>query len=290
MEQCGTQYSKNIASIWLAQARCFCSRGKWSKPCHVSTNLFGIFAGFLSSRFAKVFGNIDWQASCQAAKSKGATCRAWQLYGLSVLSERDKHTSPRTPHSTLHTSYFPHRTPQSTRHTSHSTRHTSYPLLPSSHFKLHTQHFTAHTPHFTPHTLVAHPRDTASKSIRDPRDTPRLSATSSHTCHTKCNFATSTTSRFVAIPIGTARGWFEPRDTQQAANRAPPRPPTKKTRTLRSAFGKKQNNRAKHKAFRGQQCSLLNWQRGSLTKSTKILRTLHAKHRGNTLWLGMFEE
>lgn len=113
----------------------------------------------------------------------------WQVWDEVLRGARS--LAVPTPHSTLHTSYFPHRTPQSTRHTSHSTRHTSYPLLPSSHFKLHTQHFTAHTPHFTPHTLVAHPRDTASKSIRDPRDTSRLSATKSHSCHTKCNFATS---------------------------------------------------------------------------------------------------
>lgn len=82
-------------------ARCFCSRSKRSKSFHVSTNLFGIFTDLPSRRFAEVLGNIFWQASCQAVKSKGRACRAWRVHSLSVLSMPtdavcDRRASPHT--------------------------------------------------------------------------------------------------------------------------------------------------------------------------------------------------
>ena len=108
--------------------------------------------------------------------------------------QQARHFTLSTPHFTLSTPHFPFHT-LVTLHTSHSTLHTPHFTVHTSHS---TPHFTLHTPHFTVHTsqstlqlhtprftatasqskhFAANPRDTASKSIRDPRNTSRLSAT-----------------------------------------------------------------------------------------------------------------
>ena len=165
--------------------------------------------------------------------------------------------TPHTPHYTLHTSHAPlhtsHYTLHTTLHTAHSTFHTSHVALHhTSHSPLHTSHFSTlhHAPsHFTrptPHSTLHTPHFT----LHTPHFTPNTSHSTLH--KSQCTFTHPKPSPFVTSPTdsGTTQlenyiatfAWVSQdlRNLTKTIRKqsTTPRPPSKKTRTLRYAVGK----------------------------------------------------
>ena len=196
--------------------------------------------------------------------------------------QQARHFTLSTPHFTLSTPHFPFHT-LVTLHTSHSTLHTPHFTVHTSHstphFTLHTSLSTLHSRHFNSTLHASQPplhNQNILLQILETRRASRLEIRG--TLHAWVpQFRNFATSRFVANPGDTAsentsrqsatfetlkchifyhflsarRGSIRaPRHATTCKPSSTPRPPTKKTRTLRYAFRNNQKLRA-HLLFEG---------------------------------------